>query len=750
FQLARMSDQLRENLDYECLRSFSSGAFGKVHHGYLYSTGEAVVIKKGKKKDLKGEYELLKQLSSTGVGRTHVVRVFGYTDNSPHLNHGDFNIIMERAQCSLDILLQRASFRAGLPAVDIIQLVADLGIVLAFLLEKQVAHRDIKPQNILVFSGANDPAKSQFMFKLCDFGAARETIGEESECHTIVGTVPFLNPEILLELREHPQQYRTNQPYRAEKCDLWSLGVTIYNAATARLPWPGTGAHPDDVRALHENRRGAIAALPLAHGPGYKYYDTIRADSYPRWLRHALSSLIRSQFTNASYKTFLAQAAYIAGVGGAKEMPAGRRGTQKRLVLLPSLTPSMHAEVDERVFPGASIQLHGLYGLPLTTRTAILTADGITVYGPGQPIALDSFADTTALVWNDQSTGFGPEKGTVYPPPPTPCSREELLQRDVLLCFNLDRQCEEVIDAHRLAASITKRNADRVIARTHELRQWLHSIERNEKHAASTAAVAALMQSRNQDMLDRLQSCPGETAMRRKEVERCAAEAARLAQCAAAWTGMDERHIANWQDSLRRLSSPSKSSDTRSALEMDQKWAATMLKRVQDRLADLKTDANYRVKKEEGIGHVIRGIIALETTLHECVRKMRETAGVVSAVADQARDSISSYMQNTAGLDEAQIRKNLTNSVSAVSMLRANVEKQAELARKMEELRVRFRAQGVVCATLKSKQAVNGVNGTAANGLPPRPVQQPTVINCNQTLESEDMDTITPARSGFH
>eukprot|EP00080_Pristionchus_pacificus_P016062 PDM76082.1 protein kinase [Pristionchus pacificus] len=1153
-----MSDQLRENLDYECLRSFSSGAFGKVHHGYLYSTGEAVVIKKGKKKDLKGEYELLKQLSSTGVGRTHVVRVFGYTDNSPHLNHGDFNIIMERAQCSLDILLQRASFRAGLPAVDIIQLVADLGIVLAFLLEKQVAHRDIKPQNILVFSGANDPAKSQFMFKLCDFGAARETIGEESECHTIVGTVPFLNPEILLELREHPQQYRTNQPYRAEKCDLWSLGVTIYNAATARLPWPGTGAHPDDVRALHENRRGAIAALPLAHGPGYKYYDTIRADSYPRWLRHALSSLIRSQFTNASYKTFLAQAAYIAGVGGAKEMPAGRRGTQKRLVLLPSLTPSMHAEVDERVFPGASIQLHGLYGLPLTTRTAILTADGITVYGPGQPIALDSFADTTALVWNDQSTGFGPEKGTVdshypatkeiirlphiesveipirscltdsrrkwmetkfrleigrlstkvtirvffpddgqcvflsnpadpsrhrcgemdqrvmtsadpqsffvprlrekdfskqnsesaadghlknpsrayrecsaliakreglanlllpedvdevldlysggknknkrkrqlsldvkksagvsrveeydaiddndiqvigqsetfrisdpddskriylaarrtfelaielgieallidgnfgftpiptctkkrayqlftvrvccrntsfllvaallpskaaseytllletvqtifsnmnfslkgvrivsdwetgiikavrtaipmarhegcsfhalkcinnkissfglnafaksypvvrtwfnrvraaiflpktyieqsewmthpetmfckfmierhrttnlveswhrglisyflvYPPPPTPCSREELLQRDVLLCFNLDRQCEEVIDAHRLAASITKRNADRVIARTHELRQWLHSIERNEKHAASTAAVAALMQSRNQDMLDRLQSCPGETAMRRKEVERCAAEAARLAQCAAAWTGMDERHIANWQDSLRRLSSPSKSSDTRSALEMDQKWAATMLKRVQDRLADLKTDANYRVKKEEGIGHVIRGIIALETTLHECVRKMRETAGVVSAVADQARDSISSYMQNTAGLDEAQIRKNLTNSVSAVSMLRANVEKQAELARKMEELRVRFRAQGVVCATLKSKQAVNGVNGTAANGLPPRPVQQPTVINCNQTLESEDMDTITPARSGFH
>lgn len=721
-----MADSLRENVDYECLRSFSSGAFGKVHSGYLFSTGEAVVIKKGKKKDLKGEYDLLKQLSATGVGRTHVVRVFGYTDNSP-----EFNIIMERAQCSLDQLLQRAPFRMGLPPMDMIQLVADLGTVLKFLLDKNVTHRDIKPQNILVFSGANDPSKSQFMFKLCDFGAARETFGEGDPCHTIVGTIPFLNPEILLELRQHPQSHRTNAPYTAEKCDLWSLGVTIYNASTGTLPWPPVGGEME-VRALHENRRGAISALPLANGSGYRYYDTIRAESYPRWLRNALSSLIRSQFSSASYSTFLSQCAYIAGVGGAGVMPKGTRGSQKRLVLLPSLTPSVHVEVDDAIFPGAHIQLSSLFGLPMHTRTACLTADGVIVFGPGQPISLHSIAEDTILVWNEHSQGFGVDNAKIIPMFAS-SSREGEHHRCVQECYDLDRQCDEMIEAHRVATQITKRNVDRVMARALEHRQWLHSIERNEKHAASTAAVAAVMQSRNKDMLDQLSTCPVETAKRKKEVERCVGEAKKLSECVARWTQLDERHIANWQDSLRRLSSRPETS-SRSAFEMDEKWAKTMKKRVENRMKELKDDCDDRVRKEQGIAHVIRNVVSLDATLSECVRKMKETASLVSTIADQARDRVTNYMQQTAGMDEAVIRRNLTNSVSAVTMLRRNVEKQAELVKKMEELRVSFRAQSN--------------NGNHSNGKM-NGVVEPTVINVNQTMTSLDLQTITPAKSSF-
>ncbi|GMS88315.1 hypothetical protein PENTCL1PPCAC_10490 [Pristionchus entomophagus] len=718
-----MGDQLRENVDYECLRSFSSGAFGKVYAGYLSMTGEAVVIKKGKKKDLKSEYDILKQLGAMpGAGKTHIVRVFGYTDYAP-----DFNIIMERAQCSLDHLLGKVPFRVGLPAVDMIQLVSDLGMVLAFLLDKKVIHRDIKPQNILVFSGASDPAKSQFMFKLCDFGAARATSGEDDPCHTIMGTPAFLNPEILLEYQQHPNHHRMNVPYTPEKADLWSLGVTIYNAATGSLPWPAVRG-VEETRALHGKRpSGSICALPLAQGVSYRYYNTIRAKSYPRWLTHALSSLVRTQFTACAYDSFLRQCASIAIVGGAREkMPGEKRGSQKRLVLLPALTPTLHAEVDQELFPGAHIQLNSLFGLPLQTRTACLTADGITVFGPGQPISLGAIADDTVVVWNETSTGFGTDAGRVLPKFGPSRDREVEHLRCVQECYDLDRQCDEIVEAYRVSVQIAKKNVDRVVARTAELRQWLHSIERNEKHAASTAAIAALLQSHSKEMLEQLRSCPAETEMRRKEVERCAAAASQLVECAARWTPLDERHIANWHDSLRRLSSRFHENTRSTAFEMDEKWARTMMRSVEGRLAGLKADCENRVRRDAGVGHVIRILVSLDVTLSECVRKMKETASVVSTVADQARNSVTGYMQATAGLDEAQIRKNLTNSVSAVSLLRRNVERQAELARKIEEMRVS-------CKEL----SING----SANG-----VVKPYSVNVNQTL---DLDTITPARSSF-
>ncbi|GMR40167.1 hypothetical protein PMAYCL1PPCAC_10362, partial [Pristionchus mayeri] len=736
-----MADHLREGQDYTCHRSISQGAVGKVHSGFLCSTGESVVIKKGRKKDLKDEYYLLKQHSTVGVGRTHIVQVFGFTEAGL-----DFAIVMERAQCSLDQLLHRVPFREGLPAVDIIQLVADLGTVFGFLLDRKVVHRDIKPQNILVFSGANDPERSHFMFKLCDFGNSREYESADDQCRTIVGTRLFLHPEMALELSQHPTRHVMNKAYTPESCDLWSLGCTIFNAATGELPWPLV-QREEDIQALHHQRdREAICALPLAIG-GYRYYDTIRADSYPRWLRFALSSLIRCQFNHANYARFLDQAGYIGRVGGAKEMPEGMKGKQKRVVLLPTLTPSMHVEVDEKLFPGASVPLGSLFGLHLNRSTSCLTANGIAVFGAGQPISLSSIAADSVLVWHEDAAGRTTEFGRAFPRL-EPESTEHRLLRCVQECYDLDRQCDEVIDAHRMAVQIAKKNVDRVIARTQELKQWLHSIDRNEKHAASTAAVASVMQSRNKEMLDRLQPCPVETEARRREVEACADLARQLSACAAAWKPLNDRPIANWQDSLHRLCARiADSSHSRTSFEMDVKWAGTMKKRVQDRLEELKAAASGRVTKEHGIAHVIRSVVALDVKLNECVRKMKETASLVSNIADQARERVTEYMQNTAGMDEAVIRRNLTNSVSAVSMLQRNVEKQAELAKKMEQMRLEFVARGG--SSHSHHHGEVHANGRAMNGTYSNPAVKPTVINVNHTLNTLDMETIKPATTHF-
>ncbi|GMR41015.1 hypothetical protein PMAYCL1PPCAC_11210, partial [Pristionchus mayeri] len=414
-----------------------------------------------------------------------------------------------------------------------------------------------------------------------------------------------------------------------------------------------------------------------------------------RWLHEALSSLIRSQFNDASYSRFLAQADYIARVGGAKELPEGMKGRQKRLVLLPTLTHAIHVEVDEQLFPGASVSLSALFGLDPNRSTTCLTASGITVYERGRPISLDSIAADSVLIWQEGATGQAKDFGTALPRLEQQ-SKEHAHSRCVHECYELDRQCYELIEAYCMAVSIAKRNVGRVIAWAEKLEQWLRSIDRNEKHAATTATVASVMDFRDKEMLNRLQPCIAETAARREEVRACADAARQLAACVSRWTVLDDRSIANWHDSLRDLSSrladSSKLSNTE--IDLDIKWANTLKKEAQNRLAELEADAANRVKEREGIAHVIRNVVALDEKLSRCVRKMKETASIVCSVADQARERVAEYVQNTTGMDEAVIRRNLTNSVYAFPMLQINLEKQVELVNTLQDMRLEYTARG--------------------------------------------------------
>jgi hypothetical protein len=100
---------------------------------------------------------------------------------------------------------------------------------------KGVVHRDVKPQNFLVSSSG--------VIYLSDFGSAK-TIGldgapddDETEVHrdptltepgTIMGTPVFMSPE----------QFRDPVSVDA-RTDVFALGVTLYHALTARLPYQG-------------------------------------------------------------------------------------------------------------------------------------------------------------------------------------------------------------------------------------------------------------------------------------------------------------------------------------------------------------------------------------------------------------------------------------------------------------------------------------------------------------------------------
>ncbi|MGH9936484.1 MAG: serine/threonine protein kinase [Blastocatellia bacterium] len=101
-----------------------------------------------------------------------------------------------------------------------------------------VIHRDIKPANMLLDGSAR--------LKITDFGIVK-LAGESSLTRTGFnpGTVEFMSPEQIRGLEVDARS------------DLYSLGVTFYEALTGRLPFP-----PSDTGSEYEVLRGHIELAP--------------------------------------------------------------------------------------------------------------------------------------------------------------------------------------------------------------------------------------------------------------------------------------------------------------------------------------------------------------------------------------------------------------------------------------------------------------------------------------------------------
>ncbi|XP_054157212.1 testis-specific serine/threonine-protein kinase 2-like [Oppia nitens] len=107
---------------------------------------------------------------------------------------------------------------------------------LQYLHNKQIAHKDLKLGNLLVFIDNN----GQEMVKIADFGTSRvsykEDVVKEYKCF---GTVEYMSPQIfkIYVYINTDQKIDNLKKYNPFQADLWSLGVCLYVMICAKIPF---------------------------------------------------------------------------------------------------------------------------------------------------------------------------------------------------------------------------------------------------------------------------------------------------------------------------------------------------------------------------------------------------------------------------------------------------------------------------------------------------------------------------------
>src|SRR4051794_14327761 len=207
--------------NYDLLEKIAEGGMGAIYKGRHRQTGQLVAIKI-MPAHMASNPVLLKRFeqefrAASKLDHPNIVRALDYGDGgaSPYL-------VMEFVEG--ESLGQQLERDGRMQETDAIKVIAQVAQGLHRAHKQGLIHRDVKPDNILI--------RTDGVAKLADLGLVKEAETDLNLTKTGrgLGTPHFMAPE----------QFR-NAKGADIRCDIYSLGATLYMMVTGELPFRSSG-----------------------------------------------------------------------------------------------------------------------------------------------------------------------------------------------------------------------------------------------------------------------------------------------------------------------------------------------------------------------------------------------------------------------------------------------------------------------------------------------------------------------------
>ncbi len=216
-----LSDSLKIIGNYDLLTKIAEGGMGTVYRGRHRVTGETVAVKVVPQHLLSNPIVLKRFEQEYNVARLidhpNIVKALDFG------REGDTRfLVMEYVEG--ESLGQKLERDGRLPEAEAIEIILQIARGLQFAHKQGMVHRDVKPDNILITEDGHA--------KLTDLGLVKEIETDLNLTRTGrgLGTPHFMSPE----------QFR-NAKNADARCDIYSLGATLYMMVTGELPFQSNG-----------------------------------------------------------------------------------------------------------------------------------------------------------------------------------------------------------------------------------------------------------------------------------------------------------------------------------------------------------------------------------------------------------------------------------------------------------------------------------------------------------------------------